>query len=111
MYVTIPSILPYTLLFCVLSPCSPASLPRVASVGYQKRHPSEARERDHIRMLVFHLGDVERIDPSALQIFKEVLGEYQKRDVAVWICHVHPGRFDLLKLAGILDVIGLGRCS
>ncbi|KAG0139531.1 hypothetical protein CROQUDRAFT_70118 [Cronartium quercuum f. sp. fusiforme G11] len=84
-------------------------LRRLEMFGYRKRHPSQARERDHIIMLVFHLGDVEHFDSSALQIFRDLLLEYQSRDVAVWICHVNPTRLELLRLAGIVEVIGIDR--
>lgn len=59
-------------------------------------------------MLVFHLGDVEKIDASALQIFREIILEYKTREVEVWICHVKPTRLQLFERAGIVAVVGRG---
>ncbi|EGG02441.1 uncharacterized protein MELLADRAFT_117560 [Melampsora larici-populina 98AG31] len=81
-------------------------LRRLEMFGYQRRHPSQAREREQVQMIVFDLGDVEHIDPSALQIFRDLLLEYRTRDVEVWLCHIKPNQLDLLRLAGIVDVIG-----
>ncbi|EGG08907.1 uncharacterized protein MELLADRAFT_77271 [Melampsora larici-populina 98AG31] len=84
-------------------------LRRLEMYGYRRRHPSDERERDQTRMLVFHLGDVEKIDASALQIFKEIVVEYKMRDVEVWICHVIPNRLVRFEKAGILAIVGKDR--
>ncbi|MBW0534737.1 hypothetical protein O181_074452 [Austropuccinia psidii MF-1] len=81
-------------------------LRRLEMFGHQRRHPSDDRERENTRMIVFHLGDVEQIDASALQILKEVFKEYIDRGVDVWMCHIHPRRLEILKKAGIIDVVG-----
>ncbi|KAG0149708.1 hypothetical protein CROQUDRAFT_131099 [Cronartium quercuum f. sp. fusiforme G11] len=81
-------------------------LRRLEMFGYRRRHPSDARERDATRMLVFHLGDVEKMDVSAIQIFKDILLEYRNRDVDVWICHVKPTRLILFERAGIVAIVG-----
>jgi MFS superfamily sulfate permease-like transporter len=59
-------------------------------------------------MIVFHLGDVDKIDVSALQILKEILQEYIDRHVIVWICHIKPSRYEVFKKAGIVSVVGEG---
>ncbi|WAQ87111.1 hypothetical protein PtA15_8A12 [Puccinia triticina] len=84
-------------------------LRRLEMFGYRKRHPSAKREREDTRMIVFHLGDVDKIDVSALQILKEILQEYIDRHVIVWICHVKPSRYEVFKKAGIVNVVGEDR--
>ncbi|KNZ62904.1 uncharacterized protein VP01_1209g6 [Puccinia sorghi] len=83
-------------------------LRRLEMFGYKKRHPSAKREREDTRMIVFHLGDVDKIDVSALQILKEILQEYVDRHVIVWICHIKPSRYEVFKKAGIVGVVGEG---
>ncbi|KAA1102357.1 hypothetical protein PGTUg99_029567 [Puccinia graminis f. sp. tritici] len=41
-----------------------------------KSHPSAKREGEDTRVVSFHLGDVDKIDVSALQVLKEILQEY-----------------------------------
>ncbi|EFP88393.2 uncharacterized protein PGTG_14477 [Puccinia graminis f. sp. tritici CRL 75-36-700-3] len=84
-------------------------LRRLEMFGYKKRHPSAKREREDTRMIVFHLGDVDKIDVSALQILKEILQEYIDRHVIVWICHIKPSRYEVFKKAGIVSVVGEDR--
>jgi len=84
-------------------------LRRLEMFGYKKRHPSAMREREDTRMIVFHLGDVDKIDVSALQILKEILQEYIDRHVIVWICHIKPSRYEVFKKAGIVGVVGEDR--
>ncbi|CAH7668793.1 sulfate transporter family-domain-containing protein [Phakopsora pachyrhizi] len=82
-------------------------LRRLEMFGYRKRHPSDSRERDHARMIVFHLGDVEKIDPSSLQILKEIFIEYKYRGVDIWICHLQGyKKLEIFKRAGILEIVG-----
>lgn len=84
-------------------------LRRLEMFGSKRRHPSAKREREDTRMIVFHLGDVDKIDVSALQILKEIFQEYVDRHVVVWICHVKPNRFEVFRKAGIVDVVGENR--
>ncbi|KAA1114684.1 hypothetical protein PGT21_018616 [Puccinia graminis f. sp. tritici] len=76
------------------------------SVGYKKSHPSAKREGEDTRMVLFHLGDVDKIDISALQVLKEILQEYIDWHVVVWICHIKPSRYELFKKAGIVSIVG-----
>lgn len=63
----------------IWSDCILDRLRRLELYGPGKNHPSEAPTREQTTMLVFHLADVEKVDASAVQIFYELLTEYQVR--------------------------------
>ncbi|GLB37828.1 putative STAS domain containing protein [Lyophyllum shimeji] len=81
-------------------------LRRLELYGIQKVHPSEDPRRQQASVLVFHMADVDTIDASAAQILYELLEEYKRRDVGLFITHLGPGLLETFSRAGIIDLLG-----
>ncbi|TCD66273.1 hypothetical protein EIP91_001602 [Steccherinum ochraceum] len=81
-------------------------LRRLELYGLDKHHPSEEPHRQFAQILVFHMADVETIDASAVQIFREILETYQHREVGLYITHLkRPVRVQFER-AGIVELLG-----
>lgn len=52
--------------------------------------------------------DVETLDPSALQIFGEIVEQYSTQGIIVFFSHVKPSQKEAMRLAGIVDTVGEG---
>jgi len=74
--------------------------------GAEPAHPSEEPRRQPTRVLVFHMGDVESCDASAVQILHELLEMYQNRGVHLFIAHLRPGIRETFENAGIVKLLG-----
>ncbi|KIJ15599.1 hypothetical protein PAXINDRAFT_169054 [Paxillus involutus ATCC 200175] len=74
--------------------------------GAEPAHPSEEPRRQPTRVLVFHMGDVESCDASAVQILHELLEMYQNRGVDLFIAHLRPGIRETFENAGIVKLLG-----
>lgn len=74
--------------------------------GAEPAHPSEEPRRLPPNALVFHMGDVESCDASAVQIFHELLETYKNRDVQLFITHLRPGIREMFENAGITKLLG-----
>ncbi|KAI0077181.1 sulfate permease [Panus rudis PR-1116 ss-1] len=81
-------------------------LRRLELYGNEKHHPSEEPHRQHANILVFHLADVDSIDASAVQIFRELVETYQSRGVGIYITHLKRNPREAFKRAGIVDLLG-----
>jgi len=81
-------------------------LRRLELYGVQKTHPSEDPRRKEASVLIFHMADVETCDASAAQIFYELLDEYKRRRVGLFITHLSPGPRETFSKAGIVDLLG-----
>jgi MFS superfamily sulfate permease-like transporter len=81
-------------------------LRRLELYGVQKTHPSEDPRRKEASVLIFHMADVETCDASAAQIFYELLDEYKRRHVGLFITHLSPGPRETFSKAGIVDLLG-----
>ncbi|KAI0048797.1 hypothetical protein FA95DRAFT_995286 [Auriscalpium vulgare] len=81
-------------------------LRRLELYGVDPSHPSEAPRRQHARVVVFHMADVESCDASAVQIFYELIEEYKNRGVGVFVTHVRPGPLSLFERAGVVALLG-----
>ncbi|KAH7098285.1 sulfate permease [Auriculariales sp. MPI-PUGE-AT-0066] len=84
-------------------------LRRLELYGPGKSHPSESPTREQTRVLVFHLNDVEKVDASAVQIFCELLQEYQSRDVELYMTNVRPQVRAAFELGGVIKLLGEDR--
>ncbi|KZV89429.1 hypothetical protein EXIGLDRAFT_711159 [Exidia glandulosa HHB12029] len=84
-------------------------LRRLELYGPGKSHPSESPTREQATILVFHLADVEKVDASAVQIFQELLTEYQSRDVDLYMTHVHAAVREAFERGGIVRLLGEDR--
>lgn len=81
-------------------------LRRLELYGHDKHHPSELPHRQHANVLVFHMSDVDVIDASAAQIFRELVETYQSQHVGLWITHLRRGPRESFERAGIIDLLG-----
>ncbi|EIW80488.1 sulfate anion transporter [Coniophora puteana RWD-64-598 SS2] len=81
-------------------------LRRIESYGIARTHPSEEPTRPPASALVFHMGDVETIDASAIQTFQELLETYQTRGLGLYIAHLRPEPRELFEKAGIYKLLG-----
>lgn len=103
-------------------------LRRLELYGPRKSHPSEEPTREQTTVLVFHLADVEKVDASAVQIFYELLQEYQvrpscvsiensrltahgaqSRDVDLFMTHVRPAVRGAFERGGVVALLGEDR--
>ncbi|KAK7691301.1 hypothetical protein QCA50_004695 [Cerrena zonata] len=81
-------------------------LRRLELYGNDKHHPSEEPHRQHANVLVFHMSDVDSVDASAVQIFRELVETYKGRDVGLYIAHLKGGPRHSFERAGIVDILG-----
>ncbi|KAJ7578335.1 sulfate anion transporter [Mycena floridula] len=81
-------------------------LRRLELYGPGKAHPSEEPRRQQASVLVFHLADVDKCDASAVQIFYELLEEYHKRGVGLYIAHLRHDPRVMFAKAGVIDLLG-----
>jgi SulP family sulfate permease len=61
-----------------------------------------------VRTVVLRLGRVPFMDATGLQTLLEVIERFQKRDVRVLLCGIHPQLRDSLAQGGVLDLVGAG---
>jgi MFS superfamily sulfate permease-like transporter len=52
------------------------------------------------------MSDVETIDASAVQIFKELAETYRERGVRVFFAHLRMEQLEKFRKAGIVEIIG-----
>ncbi|KAH7925315.1 hypothetical protein BV22DRAFT_1195297 [Leucogyrophana mollusca] len=81
-------------------------LRRLELYGPEHAHPSEEPRREAADVLVFHMGDVEGCDASAVQIFRELLANYQNRGVDLYITHLRPELREMFERANIVKLLG-----
>lgn len=81
-------------------------LRRLELYGPNKAHPSEAPRRHDASVVLFHMSDVETIDASAVQIFKELSETYRERGVRVFFAHLRWEQREKFEKAGIVKIIG-----
>lgn len=81
-------------------------LRRLELYGHDKHHPSEEPHRQYANVLVFHMADVDSIDASAVQIFRELVETYKGRGVGLYITHLKGGPRESFELAGLADLLG-----
>ncbi|KAG8773324.1 hypothetical protein FRC12_002581 [Ceratobasidium sp. 428] len=80
-------------------------LRRVELYGPAKAHPSEAPRRHDASIILFHMSDVESIDASAVQIFKELCETYRERGVRVFFAHLRGQQKEKFDKAGIGKIV------
>jgi MFS superfamily sulfate permease-like transporter len=56
--------------------------------------------------MLFHMSDVESIDASAVQIFKELTETYIERGVRVFFAHLREKQREKFDKAGIVRIVG-----
>ncbi|QRV98356.1 sulfate anion transporter [Ceratobasidium sp. AG-Ba] len=83
-------------------------LRRLELYGPTRAHPSEAPRRHNASIILFHMSDVESIDASAVQIFKELCETYRERGVRVYFAHLRQTEREKFDKAGIARVVGEG---
>ncbi|KAG9125983.1 hypothetical protein FRC07_005363 [Ceratobasidium sp. 392] len=83
-------------------------LRRLELYGPNKAHPSEAPRRHDASIILFHMSDVESIDASAVQIFKELCETYHERGVRVFFAHLREKQKEKFDKAGIGRIVGEG---
>ncbi|CUA67011.1 Putative sulfate transporter YPR003C [Saccharomyces cerevisiae S288c] [Rhizoctonia solani] len=81
-------------------------LRRLELYGPAKAHPSEAPRRNDASVVVFHMSDVETIDASAVQIFKELVEQYRERGVSTFFAHLRQEQREKFEKAEIIEIIG-----
>ncbi|KAH7908112.1 sulfate transporter family-domain-containing protein [Hygrophoropsis aurantiaca] len=81
-------------------------LRRLELYGPEHAHPSEEPRREAADVLVFHMGDVETCDASAVQIFRELLTTYQNRGVGLYVTHLRPDLREMFERANIVKLLG-----
>ncbi|EUC62398.1 sulfate anion transporter [Rhizoctonia solani AG-3 Rhs1AP] len=81
-------------------------LRRLELYGPTKAHPSEAPRRNDASVVVFHMSDVETIDASAVQIFKELVEQYRERGVRTFFAHLRQEQREKFEKAEIVEIIG-----
>ncbi|KAG9086297.1 hypothetical protein FRC06_003162 [Ceratobasidium sp. 370] len=80
-------------------------LRRLELYGPAKAHPSEAPRRHNASIILFHMSDVESIDASAVQIFKELCETYHERGVRVFFAHLREKQKEKFDRAGIGRIV------
>ncbi|QRV84284.1 sulfate anion transporter [Ceratobasidium sp. AG-Ba] len=83
-------------------------LRRLELYGPTRAHPSEAPRRHNASIILFHMSDVESVDASAVQIFKELCETYRERGVRVYFAHLRQTEREKFDKAGIARVVGEG---
>jgi len=81
-------------------------LRRLELYGNSEHHPSDAPRRQQAAVLVFHMADVESCDPSATQIFLELVQTYKSRGVTLYFAHLQDQPMSLFHRAGIAALLG-----
>ncbi|RSH94758.1 hypothetical protein EHS25_004564 [Saitozyma podzolica] len=81
-------------------------LRRLELYGMQKSHPSDAPSRESAKAIILHMGDVDEIDASAIQILAELTRSYVERGVGLHFAHLRPTHSDVFRLVGITDLLG-----
>jgi len=58
---------------------------RIEHLGSHLAHPSEKRSSSapDVRALIVHAKNMQEVDPSAIQVFYEMLEDYHKRNITV----------------------------
>ncbi|BEI93842.1 uncharacterized protein CcaverHIS019_0603010 [Cutaneotrichosporon cavernicola] len=84
-------------------------LRRLELYGPQKSHPSDAPLRESAKAVILHMGDVDEIDASALQILAELVHSYQERGVGIYFAHLHPQQLEQFRIVDIPQTLGPSR--
>jgi high affinity sulfate transporter 1 len=84
-------------------------LRRLELYGPKKSHPSDAPRRESAKAVILHMGDVDDIDASALQILSELVNSYQERGVGIYFAHLHPQQLEKFHVIGIPQMLGPSR--
>ncbi|ORZ39308.1 sulfate transporter family-domain-containing protein, partial [Catenaria anguillulae PL171] len=75
---------------------------RAERFGTMAMHPSEMPTRRHpLRLVVFDVGHMSRIDASAAQVIRDISKHYRSRGVGVAFARVRPQVEEILDRAGI----------
>lgn len=81
-------------------------LRRLELYGPKKSHPSDSPRRSAAKAVILHMGDVDDIDASALQILYELVTAYHERGVGIYFVHLKPQHLAQFHLVGITDLLG-----
>ncbi|ORY29822.1 sulfate transporter family-domain-containing protein [Naematelia encephala] len=81
-------------------------LRRLELYGMHKSHPSDEPRRESAKAVILHMGDVEDVDASAIQILYELTKSYTERGVGVHFAHLRPTTLDKFRIVGITELIG-----
>lgn len=84
-------------------------LPQLELYGPRKSHPSDAPRRQEAKAIILHMGDVEDIDASAMQILGELVSSYSERGVGIYFTHLRKKEFEQMRLVGIPDMVSCNR--
>ncbi|WVQ93512.1 hypothetical protein IAU59_000586 [Kwoniella sp. CBS 9459] len=81
-------------------------LRRLELYGHGKSHPSDAPRREHAKALILHMGEVQEIDASAIQILFELTRAYHERGVGVHFASIRLNHIDRFRIVGLTDLLG-----
>jgi MFS superfamily sulfate permease-like transporter len=84
-------------------------LRRLELYGPKKSHPSDSPRRKDAKAVILHMGDVDEIDASALQILSELVTSYHERGVGIYFAHLKREHLDKFNLVGIPELVSLAR--
>ncbi|GMK59887.1 hypothetical protein CspeluHIS016_0901040 [Cutaneotrichosporon spelunceum] len=84
-------------------------LRRLELYGPQKSHPSDEPIRESAKAVILHMGDVDEIDASALQILSELVNSYQERGVGIYFAHLQPQQLEQFRIVNIPQTLGPSR--
>ncbi|WVR03746.1 hypothetical protein IAU60_000741 [Kwoniella sp. DSM 27419] len=81
-------------------------LRRLELYGHGKAHPSDAPRRESAKALILHVGEVQDIDASAIQILYELTKAYQGRGVGVHFVSIRSSQIDRFRIVGMTELLG-----
>ncbi|WWC88093.1 uncharacterized protein L201_002997 [Kwoniella dendrophila CBS 6074] len=81
-------------------------LRRLELYGHKKSHPSDEPRRESAKALIMHMGEVQEIDASGIQILYELSRAYHERGVAVHFASIKSGQIDKFKIVGLTELLG-----
>ncbi|WVW80234.1 hypothetical protein I302_102212 [Kwoniella bestiolae CBS 10118] len=81
-------------------------LRRLELYGHGKSHPSDEPRRESAKALIMHMGEVQEIDASAIQILYELSRAYHERGVGVHFASIKPGQIERFKIVGLTELLG-----
>lgn len=81
-------------------------LRRVEKYGTLFAHPSDDAYPRALKAVIFDLSRMDKIDASALKLFKELCIDYKNKGIQVYIVKLRPECRDNFKSSGLIDIIG-----
>ncbi|TFL02843.1 sulfate transporter family-domain-containing protein [Pterulicium gracile] len=73
---------------------------------HRQRHPSDARGRLHTEVIVFDMIAMNNLDASAVQILDEIIHEYTRQSVRIYLANLNHKPFKKLSRGGALERLG-----